>query len=58
VFEKEVSMRIRIILETNEPEKAWNALRFANTAVRRSTRSKVFLMSAGVEVETSFDETA
>ena len=44
-------MRIGIILETNEPEKAWNALRFANTAVRQKHEVKVFLMSAGVEVQ-------
>ncbi len=44
-------MRIGIILETNEPEKAWNALRFANTAVRQKHDVKVFLMSAGVEVQ-------
>jgi uncharacterized protein involved in oxidation of intracellular sulfur len=49
-------MRIGIILETNEPEKAWNALRFANTAVRQKHEVKVFLMSAGVEVETIVHE--
>ena len=49
-------MRIGIILETNEPEKAWNALRFANTAVRQKHEVKVFLMSAGVEVESIVDE--
>ena len=49
-------MRIGIILETNEPEKAWNALRFANTAVRQKHEVKVFLMSAGVEVESIVDQ--
>lgn len=49
-------MRIGIILETNEPEKAWNALRFANAAVRKEHEVKVFLMSAGVEVEGIVDE--
>lgn len=49
-------MRIGIILEANEPEKAWNALRFANTAVRQKHEVKVFLMSAGVEVESIVDE--
>jgi uncharacterized protein involved in oxidation of intracellular sulfur len=49
-------MRIGIILETNEPEKAWNGLRFANTALRQGHEVKVFLMSAGVEVERITDE--
>ncbi len=42
-------MRIGIVLETNEPEKAWNA-------VRQKHEVKVFLMSAGVEVESIVDE--
>jgi sulfur relay (sulfurtransferase) complex TusBCD TusD component (DsrE family) len=49
-------MRIGIVLETNEPEKAWNGLRFANTALRQGHEVKVFLMSAGVEVESIVDE--
>jgi uncharacterized protein involved in oxidation of intracellular sulfur len=49
-------MRIGIILETNEPEKAWNALRFANTAVWQKHEVKVFLMSAGVEAESIVHE--
>jgi hypothetical protein len=27
-----LTMKIGIIIETNEPEKAWNGVRFANTA--------------------------
>ncbi len=49
-------MRIGIVLETNEPEKAWNGLRFANTALRQGHEVKVFLMSTGVEVESIVDE--
>ena len=49
-------MKIGIILGTNEPDKAWNALRFANTAVRQKHEVQVFLMSAGVEVESIVDE--
>jgi sulfur relay (sulfurtransferase) complex TusBCD TusD component (DsrE family) len=48
-------MRIGIVLETNEPEKAWNGLRFANAALRQKHEVKVFLMSAGVEVESIVD---
>jgi sulfur relay (sulfurtransferase) complex TusBCD TusD component (DsrE family) len=43
-------MKIGIILETNEPEKAWNSVRFANTALKQGHEVKLFLMSAGVEV--------
>jgi uncharacterized protein involved in oxidation of intracellular sulfur len=39
------------MLETNEPENAWNRVRFANAALRQSHEVKLFLMSAGVEVE-------
>jgi sulfur relay (sulfurtransferase) complex TusBCD TusD component (DsrE family) len=49
-------MKLGIVLETNDPEKAWNALRFANTALRQKHEVKVFLMSAGVEVENIVDE--
>jgi len=44
-------MKIGIIIETNEPEKAWNGVRFANTAVKQGHEAKIFLMSAGVEIE-------
>ena len=44
-------MRLGIIIETNEPEKAWNAVRFANTALKAGHETKLFLMSAGVEIE-------
>jgi sulfur relay (sulfurtransferase) complex TusBCD TusD component (DsrE family) len=44
-------MRLGIILETNEPEKAWNGVRFANAALKQGNEVKLFLMSAGVEVE-------
>ncbi|RQW87246.1 MAG: DsrE family protein [Geobacter sp.] len=42
-------MKIGIILETNEPEKAWNGVRFANTALKQGHQVQLFLMSAGVE---------
>jgi uncharacterized protein involved in oxidation of intracellular sulfur len=49
-------MRIGILLETNEPEKAWNGVRFANAALRQGHEVKLFLMSAGVEVESIVHE--
>lgn len=44
-------MKIGIIIETNEPEKAWNGVRFANVALKKGHEVKIFLMSAGVEIE-------
>ena len=37
-------MKIGIIIETKEPEKAWNAFRFAVTAKKQGHKVKVFLM--------------
>lgn len=44
-------MNMGIILETNEPEKAWNAFRFANAALRKQHKVKFFLMGEAVECE-------
>ncbi|MGC5327407.1 DsrE/DsrF/TusD sulfur relay family protein [Brevibacillus sp. SYSU BS000544] len=44
-------MKLGIILETKEPEKAWNAFRFANTSLARQHEVKVFLMGEAVECE-------
>lgn len=44
-------MKLGIIIETNDPEKAWNAVRFGNTALKQKHEVKIFLMSAGVEIE-------
>jgi uncharacterized protein involved in oxidation of intracellular sulfur len=46
-----VKMKLGIILETKEPEKAWNAFRFANTALKREHEVKLFLMGEAVECE-------
>jgi uncharacterized protein involved in oxidation of intracellular sulfur len=50
-MERDESMKIGIIIETNEPEKAWNGVRFGNAAIRQGHHAKIFLMSAGVELE-------
>ncbi len=42
-------MKIGIIIETKEPEKAWNAFRFASTGKRGGNDVKVFLMGEAVE---------
>ncbi len=44
-------MKLGIILETKEHEKAWNAMRFANTALKGGHQVKVFLMGEAVEIE-------
>jgi len=49
-------MNLGIIIETNEPEKAWNGVRFANTSMKKGHEVKIFLMSAGVEIESIVHE--
>ena len=44
-------MKIGIIIETREYEKAWNAFRFAVTARNLNHETKVFLMGEAVECE-------
>jgi uncharacterized protein involved in oxidation of intracellular sulfur len=44
-------MKIGIIIETKEFEKAWNAFRFAVTAKKQEHNVKVFLMGEAVECE-------
>lgn len=40
---------IAVVIGSNEPEKAWNAFRFANLAIGKGDTVKVFLMNSGVE---------
>lgn len=44
-------MKVGIILQTNEPERVWNGLRLANTALKQGHEVRLFLMGAGVEIE-------
>lgn len=44
-------MKLGIIIETKEPEKAWNAFRFAITGRKQDHEVKVFLMGEAVECE-------
>jgi sulfur relay (sulfurtransferase) complex TusBCD TusD component (DsrE family) len=44
-------MKFGIIIETKEPEKAWNAFRFAVTSRKQGHDVKVFLMGEAVECE-------
>lgn len=45
-----------IVLETNDPERAWNAFRLGITALEDGLDVSVFLLGAGVEVEELSDE--
>lgn len=50
-------MKIGVIIETKEAEKAWNGLRFAYTAKEvKDHEVKVFLMGEAVEIETIEDK--
>ncbi|WP_210534573.1 DsrE family protein [Thermosulfurimonas marina] len=42
-------MKLGIIITTKEAEKAWNAVRLANFALKAGDEVKVFLMGEGVE---------
>jgi sulfur relay (sulfurtransferase) complex TusBCD TusD component (DsrE family) len=44
-------MKIGMIIETKEFEKAWNAFRFGVTAKKQGHEVKVFLMGEAVECE-------
>lgn len=44
-------MKLGIIIETNDPEKSWNAMRFAVTSKNQGHEVKVFLMGAAVEIQ-------
>ncbi|MCE1198705.1 MAG: DsrE family protein [Marinilabiliales bacterium] len=44
-------MKLGIILETAEPEKAWNGCRFALTALKNGHAVKLFLMGEAVTCE-------
>ena len=50
------SMKLGIIIETKEPEKAWNAFRFANAVKEQGHEVKIFLMGEAVECEKIVDE--
>src|SRR4030066_1894581 len=44
-------MKLAIVINTNDAEKAWNALRLGNTAIKEGHSVSVFLMGSGVEIE-------
>ena len=44
-------MKIGIVLNSNEPETAWNALRLGIAALNNKHKVKLFLLGKGVEIE-------
>jgi len=50
-------MRLGIIINTNDPETAWNALRLGSTALNAGHKVSVFLLGSGVEIENIKDQT-
>lgn len=49
-------MKLGIVINTNNPETAWNALRLGDTALNAGHNVTVFLLGSGVEVENIVDE--
>ena len=49
-------MKVGIILNTNEPETTWNALRLGVTALGNKHAVNIFLLGKGVECENIQDE--
>jgi uncharacterized protein involved in oxidation of intracellular sulfur len=44
-------MKLGIILNTKDPETAWNALRLGNEAIADGNETSMFLLGSGVEIE-------
>ena len=44
-------MKLGIILNTNDPETAWNVLRLGNEALAGGHETSMFLLGSGVELE-------
>ena len=43
-------MKLGIIMNTNDPETAWNALRLANETLSTGNKVSMFLLGSGVEI--------
>jgi sulfur relay (sulfurtransferase) complex TusBCD TusD component (DsrE family) len=50
-------MKLGIIINTNNSETAWNALRLGDTALSAGHKVTVFLLGSGVEIENIVDKT-
>ena len=45
-------MKLGIILQSNKPERAWNAFRLGITALKAGHQAEIFLMNEGTELDT------
>lgn len=50
-------MKLGIILNTNHPETAWNALRLGDKALGAGNEVRMFLLGNGVEIANTEDRT-
>ena len=50
-METVISLKIGIVLSTNDPEEVWNAFRFGSVALKENHSVRVFLVNQGVEAE-------
>ncbi len=50
-------VKLGIIVNTNDPETAWSALRLANEALSTGNEVGIFLLGSGVEIENIEDKT-
>ncbi len=50
-------MKLAIVINTNNAESAWNALRLGNNTIAAGHEVGVFLMGSGVEIENIKDQT-
>ena len=49
-------MQLGIIINTNDPETAWNALRLGAETLARGNEVGMFLLGSGVEIDSIKDE--
>ncbi len=49
-------MKLGIIVNTNDPETAWNALRMANETLGTGNKVSMFLLGSGVEMISDSDK--
>jgi sulfur relay (sulfurtransferase) complex TusBCD TusD component (DsrE family) len=49
-------MKLGIVINTSDPETAWNAVRLGSTAIDGGHKVSVFLLGSGVEIEKIRDE--
>ncbi len=50
-------MKLGLIVNTSDPETAWNALRLGNEALSTGNKVSIFLLGVGVEIENIKDRT-